>query len=229
MYKKITHNIVEEHFDHPAVLPREMRPSLPAGATLPPEVMTENTMLFRLDSRTLWSKYVWGLLNYGIALNNKLPGVNSVENRTVKHAGALGDFAAIYYGATIGEEFARLLKKFIKIGVDVVNIIKDGGTVDGGESLFADVVDELAKFLHSINPTQWPEAVVKEYLTALAKFWIAEINSRAAQDWTMNDFVIENISKLVVSGPGVNGGNFGSLADIFSKGIIAQFPDKFVS
>jgi hypothetical protein len=26
MYKKITHNIVEEHFDHPAVMPVSMRP-----------------------------------------------------------------------------------------------------------------------------------------------------------------------------------------------------------
>ena len=26
MYKKITHNIIEEHFDHPAVMPVSMRP-----------------------------------------------------------------------------------------------------------------------------------------------------------------------------------------------------------
>ena len=28
MYKKITHNIVEEHYDHPAVLPVSMRPRI---------------------------------------------------------------------------------------------------------------------------------------------------------------------------------------------------------
>jgi hypothetical protein len=30
MYKKITHNIVEEHFDHPAVMPVSMRQQLVA-------------------------------------------------------------------------------------------------------------------------------------------------------------------------------------------------------
>ena len=30
MYKKITHNIVEEHYDHPAVIPVSLRPSMKA-------------------------------------------------------------------------------------------------------------------------------------------------------------------------------------------------------
>lgn len=46
MYKKITHNIVEEHFDHPAVMPVSMRPrSLPKSKENEEDVIKVNVPL----------------------------------------------------------------------------------------------------------------------------------------------------------------------------------------
>ena len=67
MYKVISHNIKEEHFEHPATLPRDMLPTtmqIPTDGELPQYVMTETTMLFRMDARTAWMKWVFGLMNY---------------------------------------------------------------------------------------------------------------------------------------------------------------------
>lgn len=231
MYKRITHNIVEEHYDHPALLPATVVPPLPPRATLnsvlPVSVMNEPTMLFRMDSRTLWSKFVWGLLNYGIALNNDLTSTEMVKGRAVKHADALGDFIIPFYGVEAGVELARQLGNFIKIGESVVQIVKDGGTVDGGEALWSETIEEISDFLTNINPDNWPKPVIKEYLVALCRFWIDEINTRHEQNWMLNEVMLDNLTQLIVTGVGINGGSFGSLADVFSRGIIMQFPDRF--
>lgn len=225
MYKKITHNIVEEHFDHPAALPREIAVGL--GAPLPPNVMTESTMLFRMDARTLWSKYVWGLLNYGISLNNKLPGTDIVEARVLKNADAIGDFIVPYYGLAAGNQLSEILEKIARIGVDVVNLLKDKGTLNGSEKLWTDAAEELATFLNKLNPGNWPKDAVAEYIDTLLKFWVSEMQSRAKQDWKTSEMAIDNINQLVVTGISNNGKSFQGLADVFSRGIIAQFPDRF--
>lgn len=229
MYKKITHNIVEEHFDYPVVAPTAFMPAgAGAGPTvMPQDTMTESTMLFRMDSRSLWSRYVWGLLNYGISLNNNLPGTDIVETRVLKNADAIGDFIVPFYGLAAGKQLSESLEKIGQIGVDVVKILKDGGSLNGSEKLWTDAAEELATLLNKLNPDNWPKEAVAEYLSTLLRFWVEEMQSRDKQEWKTSELAIDNINQLVVTGISNNGKSFQGLADVFSRGIIAQFPDRF--
>ena len=227
MYKKISHTIQEEHFNHPSLLPKELAAVYPDSG-LPAYVMTENTMLFRMDARTLWSKYVWGLLNYGIGMNNQIPGTDQIEKRLAKNAIALGEFIAPYYGETAGEQFARLLISFSKLGVEVIDATRDKRSLAGIAELWTDVIDQLSTFLNELNPSNWPKSLLADYFKRIVEYWIEEITSRAASDWTANERAIDTLSSWVITGSGTNGGTFGSLADLFSRGIIAQFPMKFL-
>jgi hypothetical protein len=188
-------------------------------------VMTEETMLFRMNSRTLWSRFAWSLLNYSIALNSEIDGTEQAEKRIYSHAAKLGEFVKPYYGDETGRVLGEALTTFGKIGVTVMQDLKAGKPLDGTKTLWDINVDEISTFLSTINPMYWPKAPVKSYFDMLVKFWIDSIKARNAKDWAANEIAIDNIDKLIT----VGNGESDSLADVFSAGVIAQYPEKFAS
>lgn len=249
MYKRISHEIVEEHFDHPAVLPTQLttganlmympRPTVSNGNgtngslaitdPLPAYVMTEPTMLFRMDSRTLWSKYAWGLLNFGISLNNKIPGTEAVEARAINNASNIGEIITPYYGVTAGTRVADLLAGVVQIGIDAFKAIKDGERVTTIVLLWDPVINDLVDYLNDLNPNNWPKELLKDYFNNLVKFWIDEATARNAKDIAGAELAIDRINRLVIIGTANSTPSHksSSLADVFSRGIIAQFPTLF--
>ena len=239
MYKKITHNIVEEHFDHPLAteLKKKMErpaiqkesPMLSLSDPLPQYVMNENTMTFRMDARSLWSKYAWGLLNYGISMSANLPVKEQVEARTFKNARALGDFITPYYGTTAGNKLSDVLTSICQVGVDVVKAVQEKEPLDKLQVMWVTLIDELAELLHELNPNYWPESLTRDYFSNMVSYWTAEIQARAAKDAAADEAAIEHLNKLMVFGitNSVPTHKSSGYADIFSRGIIAQFSSMF--
>jgi len=226
MYKKITHEIVEEHFhQRPMLADGEVQP----GQELPYAVMNEATLVFRMDSRSLWAKYAWNLLNYSISMNAGLPGTSQVEARLMRTATALGDFIVPYYGITAGNDLKNLLSEIAKVGTEVVDAVKDKRSTDQFQGIWAKLVGDLARFLHELNPTQWPLVLLEELFTMLTQTWTKAIVSRYEEEWVDNTDALDSLEKLVVTGipDHVNQG-YSSIADVFSRGIIAQYPSLFV-
>ena len=234
MYKRILHSIQEEHFDHPYAIDVQ----LGAGNTRPKSTTTgghpgayllpESVMTFRMNSRTLWSKFIWGLLNYSVALNNGVSGLDQVEKRTYKYAKDIGEYVMPYYGISNSEKLGTLLSDFTKVGIEVVNDLKAGKAMDGTKERWDGSIVALVDFLHQLNPDSWSIAMLKDYFDHIVKFWIASIKARDEKNWTANDEAINNLEKLVIVGMDTVGGDFNSLADMFSKGLITQFPHQFV-
>jgi len=228
MYKKITHEIVEEHYAHHPTLMMSLT-EVPAGAELPAAVMNEGTLMFRMDSRTAWAKYAWSLLNYSISMNAGLPGTSQVEARLLRAARMLGDFIIPYYGLDAGNILGDKLAEIAKVGAEVVDAVKDKRSVEDFQGIWEKLIADLAKFLNSLNPSQWPESLVHEMFTNLVTTWTRAIQSRYNEDWITNEDALEDLNKLVVTGiPNHVHAGFSSIADIFSRGIIAQYPSLFV-
>ena len=241
MYKKIVHNITEEHYDHPLATEIKSRMTKGNQRITPPEmlgpndalpqfVMNEDTMNFRMDSRSLWAKYAWGLLNYGISMNAGLPVMEQVEARMFKNARSLGDFITPYYGISAGTRFSDLLSSIGQVGIDVVKATKEKESLDKYQTMWTDQIVLLAQFMNELNPSNWPKSTVTDYFTNLVTFWVDEIKARAANDANADEAAIENLNKLVVMGVpnSVPAHKASSLSDVFSRGIIAQFPSLFV-
>lgn len=190
-----------------------------------PSVMTEETMLFRMNSRTLWSRFAWSLLNYSVALNSEIDGKEQAEARIYKHAENIGMLAAPYIGEAQGKVLGEALTTFGRIGVKVMQDLKDGKPLDGTKELWDKNIDEISIFLSTLNPKAWPKEPVKSYFDMLVKFWIDSIAARNARDWPANEIAIDNIDKLVTTGAG----DMTSLADVFSGGIVEMYPEKFSS
>lgn len=245
MYKKITHNIVEEHFDHPATLPNGMLTAMngtPMQASQPPiqtnftaisgelpqYVMNDVTMLFRMDARTAWGKWVWSLLNYSISLNGDLPGTDQVKARLTKNAVALGEYIIPYYGLTSGNLLSTALINIGDVGVQYVEAFKAGKDTKEIEAKWPELIDKIATILNELNPNNWSKAILVDIFTNLVRSWTEQLQARAKKDVVADEIAIDYINKLVITGlPDHIKHGFSSLADIFSRGIISQFADMF--
>ena len=238
MYKKITHDIVEEHFLLPMSLPDNVKPKLgengPINGTfsspLPPAVMTEQTMTFRMDSRTLWTRYALGMVNYSVSDFGNLASTNNIKNSMARNAAGIGTFFTPYYGYTSGSKISSLLDALCINGIKVVEAIKSGKTdID----VYMDIWDKqsrsLAEYFNKINPNNYPTDLLAEMFTTLTKYWADDFLARYNEDFAADAVALDNILKVGVTGvPDHARAGYSSIADILSRGIIAQFPLSFV-
>lgn len=250
MYKVISHKIKEEHFSHPALISRNMSRSnegnvltynagLASSAIddgsigiddpLPWQVYNEQTMLFRMDARTAWSKWAYSMLNYSISLNGNLEGTDQVKGRVHKNAIVLGDFLVPYYGLTAGNLFATSLIAINDIGMHYVNALKDKQPTEEIVLQWVPHVASIAKLMNELNPNNWPETLIKDQFGNLVKAWQNQLVARANKDIIADEIAIDYINKIAVTGiPDHARGGYSSIADTYSRGIIAQFPGDFV-
>lgn len=242
MYKKIVHNIVEEHYHHPEILPKQIKSGIgldvvPPGSVspgvlppLPNVVINERTLIFRMDSRTLWTRYALGMVNYSVSEFGGLASTDKVEANLARNGAAVGNFFIPYYGITAGTKIGTLLAVICKNGTKVVQAIKKGSK---DLSIFKEIWSKecrsLAEYFNELNPTQYPTDLITEMLINLTGFWTEDFIARKNEEFADDQIALDNILKVAVIGiPDHANKGYSSLADILSRGIISQFPLSFV-
>lgn len=248
MYKKISHNIVEEHFEHPATLPVGMQIQCQPGgmgieckpmaramsqdglAPLPQVVINERTLLFRMDSRTLWTRYALGMINFSVSEFGNMPSTPAVERNLSRNSAAVGDFFVPYYGITAGTKIGVLLSILLINGTRVVETIKDKKTdISVFTEIWARQINDLAEYLNELNPSHYPKVLLVEMLVNLTGFWAEDFQARFDNNFAADAVALDNILKVAVSGiPNHTNKGYSSLADILSRGLISQFPLSFI-
>jgi hypothetical protein len=233
MYKKITHGIVEEHFDHPKVLPPALKSSLLTTSTmgeLPAIVINEATLTFRMDSRTLWTRYALGMINLSVVtLGNISSSIHQVEAGLFKASSDIGTYFVPYYGATAGYKLGELLSTYARTGVDEINTIKNGSDLTQFRTLWLSPIDNLAEYLNILNPQQYPKDLLVDQFSNLTKYWTDNFLARSKSDDIAGANSLDNIIKIAVSGiPNHTNKGYASIADTLSRGIIAQYPISFI-
>ena len=195
---------------------------------LPTVVINEKTLIFRMDSRTLWTKYALGLVNYAVSDVANLSTTSSVEERLTKSATLIGDFFIPYYGIRAGSEIGKLLTDIFENGIQVVATLKKDGDIVPLQIKWAEQTKALAELFNKLNPSQYPVLLLTEMFEALTKLWTDNIKARITQNVILNAESIDGINKLVITGIAnhVNKG-YQSLADVLSRGVIAQYPLSF--
>lgn len=195
---------------------------------LPQIVINEKTLVFRMDSRTLWTKYALGLVNYAVSDVANLSTTPSVESRLTKSATLIGDFFVPYYGIRAGSDIGKLLTDIFETGVQVVTVLKKNEDIVPLQIKWAEQTKALAELFNHLNPGQYPVSLLTEMFEALTKLWTDNIKARITQNVILNAESIDGINKLVITGIAnhVNKG-YQSLADVLSRGVIAQYPLSF--
>jgi hypothetical protein len=182
---------------------------------------TSHRAAFHDEMRKLWEDHItWTRLFIVSAgtLPSNLPDIGPTTDRLLQNQTDIGDAFKPFYGAAAGGHLTALLRVHILTAAELIADAKAGNAAaaaDASARWYANA-DEIAAFLHSLNPNNWPladlKAMMKEHLDLTLKEAVARLQGRYADDVAAYDEVHAEILQM---------------ADVLSAGIIAQFPSAF--
>jgi len=233
MYKKVTHHIIEEHFDHP--MAAHVKEVVDHGHHTTPIPYDHKSMLIPTspssikltsDAMHLFGNYYWRLRSYLISALDSGEDRAAIENHLMTDITNLGNVVKTYYGDAAATSFEKYLKAYTMAIIDVINAIKSGQSVTDITPKVSTSVNDLANFLNQANPAYWPASTVSHILNQEVDAWVAQANDRKRKDWIADFAALERGKGILITGQPDKTPSF---ATTFANGVIQQFPSKFIS
>jgi hypothetical protein len=186
--------------------------------TASPSGISQKQIDLRIAMRKLWEDHItWTRLYVvDVAAGNK--GASDTAARLLKNQEDIGNAIKPYYGDDAGNKLTTLLKDHILGAVAVLTAAKAGNktTLQAASADWYKNADDIAAFLSTANPANWPAAAMKDgmkmHLDLTLAEAVAELGGKYPESVADYDKVHDHIL---------------GLADALSGGIIAQFPAKF--
>jgi len=177
---------------------------------------------FHDQMRTLWAAdhIVWTrcFIVSAATLPTNLPDTEATTLRLLANQTAIGDAFKPFYGEDAGDQLTDLLRTHIITAAELIAAAKagDADATEAASAAWYANAEEIAAFLHELNPRNWPletvEGLLEAHLDLTLKEAVARLEGRYQDDIDAYDEVHAQIL---------------TLADALSAGIIAQFPQKF--
>ena len=224
MYKKITHNISEEHFAHP--LAQQIKAIVDGGAMTPMAINFAAETKLRSDARHLWTNFLWRVRGSIVSAMDNLPDAAALETQLIKDISAIGALLVPYYGAQPVAQFEQLLTPFALNIVDIAKATKAGRDTKDLVTKNATLINNLATFLGMANPKFWPATAVTTIFNKLSDAWLAQIAARSKKDWTADIAAMDHAHNALLAASTTLPSGF---SEVFANGVIQQFPEKFKS
>lgn len=190
-------------------------PTVPAAPT---PGISQGELTLRDGMRKLWEDHITWTRLYIVEAVGGAKGVNDTAARLLKNQEDIGNAIKPYYGGDAGNKLTALLKEHIMGAVDVLAAAKAGDNkkVEAASAKWYKNGDDIAAFLSGANPQSWPLNAMRDgmkmHLDLTLAEAVAQLQGKYSESITDYDKVHEHIL---------------GLADLLSKGIITQFPDKF--
>lgn len=180
-------------------------------------VLTKSSVELQLSMRKLWEDHITYTRNYIISSLADLGDTGDVAGRLLKNQDDIGDAIKPVYGDDAGNKLAALLRDHILIATEVVKAAKMGtkAELSNASKKWTANADDIAAFLSSANPN-WSKSGLEDMLHKHLEFTTQEVVSRLNKDWAADIRAYDNGHVHMLM-----------FADVLSKGIVKQFPDKF--
>jgi len=168
--------------------------------------------------RKLWTDHVVWHRMYIISALADLPDKSAAAARLMQNQVDIGNVIKPFYGDAAGTKLTDLLKQHVTIGVEVIDAAKAANTAKRDEAIkrWQANGDEIATFLSTANPKNWPLATVKVMLKEHLDLMTAMVVARIQKDWVGDVADYDKAQDQILK-----------MADALSAGVVAQFPDKF--
>jgi len=221
MYKKITHNIVEEHYDHPLAM--EIKSTMSQTRTDPIIRSTAGLVglstaeQFRTQATAMWTTLGWRLRNLIESVWHDSGDVGAINDQLSKDIKNIRNGLTPYFSDGSLGNFEIGLQTLVTDLANEIKAVKLGKDTRDLESKTVASIVNLAEYLESVNPKYWPKAAVVDIFTGLKNHYIDQVKFKLKREWSSDiDALNMSISALT------------RFADIFSSGIIKEFPNKFI-
>jgi hypothetical protein len=170
--------------------------------------------------RQLWEDHITWTRLYIVSAIAGLPDTDATTQRLLQNQTDIGNAIKPYYGDAAGNKLTALLKDHILGAAALLTAAKSGdnAAVQKASDQWYANANDIAAFLNSANPTNWPldtmQAAMKAHLDQTLAEAVNHLKGNYVADVADYDMVHEHILMM---------------ADTLSTGIINQFPDRFTA
>lgn len=176
---------------------------------------SENESL-RDAMRRLWDDHVFWTRLYIVSALGELPDKDVSAQRLLQNQTDIGAAIVPYYGQEAGDQLSRLLQDHILGAATLLDAVKSGDqvAVETANAAWYANADDIATFLSTANPDNWPLDVMQETMKMHLDQTLQEVTNRmnGNHEQEIADFDAARSHMLVV-------------ADVLTQGIEAQFPN----
>lgn len=219
MYKKITHHIVEEHFDHPiaAELKRKVEKNKvePKAKAFIHSYDLSPLSQYEKDSLNYWGQLAWRISSLVVSITEGDKNIDVLKERM---AGDINNIAKIVedcYGTDAAKAFSKLLNDITLALVEVLILVKEDRDTTKAMSHLADTNKALGNFLEKASKL-WPSDVVVDIFGQIENLYIMQAISRIKKEWAPGIAAADDAYNIIAVHQDGGGKSF---ADIFSAGI----------
>jgi hypothetical protein len=181
--------------------------------------LNAKTVGLKLALRDLWIGHIFWVRNE--VLLTKLGNAEAAKvasSQVVENAKAIGNAIAPIYGQGAADKLFSLLAGHYSGVKEYMAAVYDGKK-DGQDVALAKMKqngDELATFLNSANPKNWPKDMILSALVVHVGHHMTQINQVNDGDYSGEANTWEQMKKHIYA-----------IADVLADGIVKQFPKKF--
>jgi len=169
------------------------------------------------DMRRVWSKHVWWTREVIIAIANSLPSTQSSVDKLLRNPVEMADIFGAYYSDATTKKIQQLFTTHLQMGGDIVTAAKQGDMhkVEELTKQWYANADDIAKLFAQINP-YYELSEVRSMMYEHLRLTLLEASSYLKGDYNASIAYFDQIQREAEK-----------MADMFSMGIVKQFPDSF--
>ncbi|MEF2966708.1 glycosyltransferase [Paenibacillus sp. M1] len=188
------------------------KPSAKEGACISPAALQLSN-----EMRKLWIEHVLWTHGYIVSAVDGLQDQGQVLARLLRNQQDIGNAVKPYYGEAAGNHLAKLLTEHIIIAGKIVDAAKAGNQkeVDKLNKIWFRNADEIVKYFNKLNP-YWTVKELQPLYYRHLQLVTDDAVTRIKKDWEGNIRAFDQGRDHITL-----------LADALTRGLIAQFPDKF--
>lgn len=166
----------------------------------------------------LWEDHITWTRSYIVSAVADLPDAGVVAQRLLQNQTDLGNSIKPFYGNEAGNHLTALLRDHILIAAAIIEAAKagNGPEVEAQRALWYANSDQIADFLSSANPTNWPQPMMRAMMREHLDLTFGEAVAQLTGDYAGS---IQKYDEIHVQAL--------EMAEMLAMGIIAQFPSKF--
>ena len=183
-----------------------------------PQQASQPVIGLTLAMNKLWEDHVTWTRVYIMSVTSGLPDADTAAGRLLQNQVDIGNALKPVYGDEAGTQLTALLKDHILTAADLLTAAKSGDTTkfNDADKRWYDNADQIAAFLNSANPDNWPASDMQSMMKTHLDLTLAEATARLNGKWTDDVSAYDKVHDEILQ-----------MAGMLTKGIVTQFPDKF--
>lgn len=178
----------------------------------------EDSLLLHDRMRALMEDHIVFTRCFIISVAHDLPDAGATAGRLLANQSDIGNTFATYYGSRVGSRLIELLEEHILIAADLLLAAKagDGDAAAAAQAAWYANGDEIADFLHRINPRHFRRTEAREMMKMHLDTTLVEAVARLSGDYDGDLDAYDEVHHHMLH-----------MADYLSNGIIRQFHRRF--